>query len=277
MKRRSNSQRKSSDQRITRSPRGASGRSPEVRKPQVKDVARWVIGIHACEETFKVRAKKIRELWLREDFASHQSLRELNDLAERIQIPIKKKSIGQLDSIGGGHQGVALAVVENPVVDKSEKPSEVVLLLDGIEDPNNLGSILRTAWLQAVLAIYIPDDRAVGLTPSVCKVASGGAEHVPVINGNLLQQISELKEQGFWIYGLSEKGKSRTWDLKLPQKVAWVVGREESGLRIPIERACDELVRIPQVASGSSYNAAIATAMALAETCRQLDRLPNTL
>ena len=121
-------------------------------------------------------------------------------------------------------------------------------------------------------AILIPEDRAVGLTPTVCKIASGGAEHVPVeAHTNLASAMQKLKDKGFWIYGLSEKGDRKLWEFKLPNKVAWVVGCEGSGLRVTTERACDELVRIPQVESGSSYNASIALAMALTETCRQLE------
>ncbi len=149
--------------------------------------------------------------------------------------------------------------------------THVVLLLDGLEDPHNLGSILRTAWLSGVTAILTPEDRAVGLTATVCKIASGGAEHVPVdTHANLASAIQQLKDLGFWIYGLSEKGARKPWEFELPKKIAWVVGNEGSGMRVPTERACDELVRLPQVPTGSSYNASIAAAMALAETCRQL-------
>ena len=82
--------------------------------------------------------------------------------------------------------------------------------------------------------------------------------------------MEKLKEAGFWIYGLAEGGKRKPWEFQLGKKTVWVIGSEGSGIRKPIERACDELVRIPQVASGSSYNASIACAMALAETCRQI-------
>ena len=241
-----------------------------------RDGARWVVGIHSCEETLKVRPKAIRELWLRQDWESSQQLRELADKAEHLRIKIHAKSPGQLDQIGGGNQGVALAVTENPELDWSSlegEGSRLVLICDGLEDPQNLGSILRTAWLTGVDAVLIPEDRAVGLTPAVCKIASGGAEHVPVeAASNLPNEMQRLKEAGFWIYGLSEKGTRKPWEFKLPEKTAWVIGSEGSGMRITTERACDELVRIPQVASGSSYNASIAAAMALAETARQLGR-----
>ncbi len=255
-------------------PRRPHQSSAPVREPRVRDNARWVIGIHSCEETMNVRPKTIREIWLRERFEDSQQLRDISDRAKALRIPVQTKPVGLLEKLGSGHQGVALATTESPQVDWEElanRDKAIVLLLDGIEDPHNLGSILRTAWLTGVAAIVIPADRAVGLTPSVCKIASGGAEHVPVeAVSNLPSQLEELKKAGFWSYGLSEKGERVPWDFKLDGKVAWVVGSEGSGLRVPTERACDELVRIPQVESGSSYNASIALAMALTETVRQL-------
>jgi 23S rRNA (guanosine2251-2'-O)-methyltransferase len=224
----------------------------------------------------KVRPRAIRELWLREDYSSSQSLREIAELADYARVPMKPRAVGQLDTVATGHQGVVLAVTESPEFEweSLEGPeSKVILILDGIEDPHNLGSMLRTAWLSGVTGILIPEDRAVGLTPAVCKVASGGAEHIPVESvTNLASEMKRLQELGFWIYGLSESGKQKPWQFKLPEKIAWVIGSEGSGMRVPTERACDELVRLPQAETGSSYNASIAAAMALAETCRQLGR-----
>ncbi|MES2964974.1 MAG: TrmH family RNA methyltransferase [Bdellovibrionota bacterium] len=241
-----------------------------------RDGARWVVGIHSVEETLKIRPKAIREMWLKVDFESSQQLSALAASAQHFRIKIHTRSPGQLDQIGSGNQGVAIAVTENPELDWSKleaEGSKVVLICDGLEDPQNLGAILRTAWLTGVDAIFIPEDRAVGLTPAVCKIASGGAEHVPVeVVSNLATEMKRLQDLGFWIYGLSEKGTRKPWEFKLPEKTAWVIGSEGSGMRITTERACDELVRIPQVASGSSYNASIAAAMALSETARQLGR-----
>jgi 23S rRNA (guanosine2251-2'-O)-methyltransferase len=224
----------------------------------------------------KVRPKAIREIWLRDDYLSSQQLRELAENAQRFSIPIRAKSAGQLEAVSSGHQGIALAVTVSPELNWSALEGEgnrLLIILDGIEDPHNLGSMLRTAWLTGAAGILIPEDRAVGLTPTVCKIASGGAEYVPVeSHTNIPSVIQKLKDLGFWIYGLSEKGERRPWEFQLPQKVAWIIGSEGSGMRIPTERACDELVRIPQVEAGSSYNASIALAMALAETCRQFGK-----
>jgi len=249
-----------------------AGRRPRQDRP-APDKARWVVGLHSCEEALKVRAKAVRELWLREGWESSQPLRALEERARAARVTVRAKAVGQLDHVGSGHQGVALACLDTPEVDWEKlKHAEtaLVLLLDGIEDPHNLGSILRTAWLMGVSAIFTPADRAVGLTPAACKVACGGAEHVAVESApNLASVMADLKQSGFWIYGLAEGGTRHPWDFQLAKKTAWVIGAEGAGIRKPVERACDELVRLPQVESGSSYNAAIACAMALAETCRQ--------
>lgn len=240
---------------------------------QQKKEGRWVVGIHSAREVFRLRPHAIAEMWLRNDFARSEDLKEFAQAAKTNSLQIQERTVPQLDAIGHGHQGIALRVTENPKIDWQALESDekaVILVLDGLEDPQNLGSILRTAWLAGVKGILIPEDRAVGLTTSVCKIASGGAEHVAVERHTQFSQVfKRLKDLGFWIYGLAEKGKQSPWDLKMSSKVVWVVGAEDAGIRITTERICDELIRLPQVKTGSSYNASIATAMALTETIRQ--------
>ena len=221
-----------------------------------------------------MRPSSVVAALMRPDWERASHLHDLKARLDRAGIPIECRSAHPLDALGSGHQGIALCLITAPQLDWAQmeaSDSAVVLILDGVEDPQNLGSILRTAWLAGVTAILIPNDRAVGLTPIACKVASGGAEHVPIeAHSSFGPPMERLKSLGFWLYGLSEKGRSRPWDLKLPPKTAWIVGSEGSGLRVNTERTCDELVRLPQVAGGSSYNASVAVAMALMETCRQL-------
>jgi 23S rRNA (guanosine2251-2'-O)-methyltransferase len=189
------------------------------------------------------------------------------------QIPVEPKPPGVLDKLGSGNQGVACLVSETPRVEWSSlkgKSRSIILALDGLEDPQNLGSILRTAWLTQVDAILIPSDRSVSLTPTVAKIASGGAEHVPVEEvSNMGETLKAAKEDGYWIFGLAEQGANKIWDLQMPDRLIWVIGSESSGLRTAIARACDELVNIPQAPSGSSFNASVAAAIALYETNRQ--------
>lgn len=234
---------------------------------------RLSLGIHSVREAIKVRPHAIKRLGLREDYARAPQLKELAELAEANSIEIHTLTGSDLDGIGSGHQGVAAVITESPKLDfEALKAMDkcVLVACDGLEDPMNLGSILRSAWLLGASGVLLPQDRSVTVTTATVKVASGGAEHVPVeICSNLPRELELYREAGFWVFGLAEKGKGVPWDFKLPEKVIWVVGSESSGLRVTVERACDELVRLPQIPGGSSYNAAVATAMALYESVRQ--------
>jgi 23S rRNA (guanosine2251-2'-O)-methyltransferase len=231
------------------------------------------MGLHSVREVLKIRPRAVTSLWLRKNYEDSEDLKELAAafLKERVKIDLKSPEL--LNRFTTGHQGVGVLVREVPVLDwarlEGEEPCQV-LILDGVEDPHNLGAILRTSWLLGVQALFAPEVRATGLTPTACKVASGGAEHVPlVMDSSLPQVIERLKELGFWVYGLAAEGEQSLWQLKLEGKVAWVLGSEEKGLRKPVARSCDELISIPQKTFGASYNVSVAAAMALAETARQ--------
>ncbi len=146
-----------------------------------------------------------------------------------------------------------------------------ILILDGVEDPQNLGAIMRTAWLMGVQVLVLPEFRSVSVTPVVHKVASGGVEHVPVlVVGSFEPLLRELKEMGYWVFGLSHKSTQNLLQMKLPPKTVWILGSEDKGLRVTTERLCDELVSIPQLSAEASYNVSVAAGMALFETERQL-------
>ncbi|HEX4922575.1 MAG TPA: RNA methyltransferase [Bdellovibrionales bacterium] len=152
--------------------------------------------------------------------------------------------------------------------DSDEK--QMLMALDGIEDPQNLGAILRTAWLLGVSGVFLPKGRASPLTAAACKAASGGAEHVPVeIHSNVAVPLKILKDKGFWVFGLSQHGTQSLWKTKIPDKLVWIVGGEASGLRSPSSKLCDELISLPQADADASFNASVAAALAIAETRRQ--------
>lgn len=253
-------------------PQGPSAR-PTPKEFSTSGRERVTLGIHSVREAIRVRPQSVRILGLRDDFARAPQLKELAELAEYSSITIKPLPLKELDQLGSGHQGAAAIVTESPRLEwdaLNDKRKCVIVACDGLEDPANLGSVLRSAWLLGATGVLVPQDRSVSLTTAAAKVASGGAEHVPVeVVANLPRELESLREKGFWIFGLAEKGKALAWDTKLPEKIVWVVGSESSGLRITVERACDELVRLPQIESGSSYNAAVATSMALYESARQ--------
>lgn len=264
---------------------GGAGRTErrESQKPAAKPTGssglvvqkgeRLTIGIHSVREALRVRPHAVRLLALRDDFERAPQLKELAELAGFSSITIKALSGHDLDALGSGHQGAAAILTENPTLDfeaLAELKTCVLVACDGLEDPANLGSVLRSAWLLGAKGVLVPQDRSVSLTTAAAKVASGGAEHVPVeVVSNLPRELERLREAGFWIFGLAEAGKGRPWDFKLPEKIVWVVGSESAGLRVTVERVCDELVRLPQVEGGSSFNAAVALTMALYESARQ--------
>lgn len=231
---------------------------------------RWAVGLHAVREAIKVRPEAIAECWLKEGWDSSEELRKL---ADSIGQKFHLKPPGVLDKLSSGHQGVAVRLTSGPEFDVDElkaKTHAMVLLADGLQDPHNLGAILRTAWLLNVSAVFIPEHRSSPLTPTVMKVACGGAEHVPVItDGNLLDTAKQLKDMGFWLYGLAGEAQQTLWQTEFPEKVALVVGSEESGIRSPLSRLCDDLIKIPQVAAEASFNASVATAIGLSEVARQ--------
>lgn len=208
-------------------------------------LGRAVVGLHACKEVIKVRPHSVSEVWLRSDWERRQDLQELATWAESQGCRIQTRSVEALDGLTSGHQGVCFWVKERPEVDWGKLKSEVaqtVVILDQVEDPHNLGAILRTAWLLGVQALFVPEVRSADLTPSVAKVASGGAEHVPVeAVGRLDNLIKELKTCGFWIFGLSGQADRDLWGFSFPEKTAWVVGSEGRGMRSSTAKVCDEL------------------------------------
>lgn len=234
---------------------------------------RVLAGTHAIQESFVVRGDDMKLLWLRQGWESSQDLREFSEKAQSHGVKVEVKPPTALDRWCGSHQGAIAFVKGGPQLDLNGMENfdrATILALDGIEDPHNLGAIVRTAWLTGAKGLLIPEERAVGLTPTVHKVACGGAEHVPVATvTNFAVPIEKLKEQGFWVFGLSHKSEKTIFDLRLPEKVVWAIGAEDKGLRVTTERLCDELVSIPQLNNAASYNASVATAMALTETLRQ--------
>lgn len=249
---------------------------PQGHAPRENQIPRdWrvVIGTHAINEVLKVRPKQVKGFWIRQGFENSGDLRDMNDLAQKHHIKVELKAEAALEKFGPSQQGAAIFVDGAPefeIANLEGLDKSMVLILDGIEDPHNLGAILRTSWLVGAQGVLIPEDRAVGLTPTVHKVACGGVEHVPVAETtNFANYAEELKKQGYWIYGLSPRGKQSIFELELPDKVVWAIGSEDKGMRVTTERLCDELVYIPQASSSASYNASVATAMALTETLRQ--------
>ncbi len=234
---------------------------------------RSIAGNHAIRELLQTHPKSIRAAWLTQRWESSAELREFHKLLTAKKIKIEIKSDNKLEEVCRSHQGAILQadpLKEFDLAELKDLRTATVLVLDGLEDPHNLGAILRTSWLLGVKAILVPQDRAVGVTATVHKIACGGVEHVPVITCNqFAKPIEQLKEMGFWVFGLSHEAKTNLHNWKAHEKVVWCIGAEEKGLRTTTERLCDELVQIPQLSAAASFNASVAAAIALSETHRQ--------
>lgn len=151
-----------------------------------------------------------------------------------------------------------------------EKPQGLYLILDCLQDPHNLGAILRTADGAGVDAVIAPRDKAVGITDTVRRISVGAADHVPYISvTNLARTIEMLKENGIWIVGTSDRAKQDLYDLDLKGGLALVTGSEEKGMRRLTEEACDHLVRLPMNGHVECLNASVATGVCLYEAVRQ--------
>lgn len=178
-----------------------------------------------------------------------------------------------MDSLTTHHQGLAVLLKQSPQLSWSNlaaSESAQLVLLDGVEDPHNLGAVIRTSWLMGAKGLLIPADRAVGLTPTAHKVASGGVEHVPVeICTSFPTTLDRLREIGFWIIGLDSAGTTDLFRFRVPEKVVWCLGAEGSGLRKATARSCEELVSIPQTTDAASYNVSVAAAIALSTGLQQ--------
>lgn len=233
-----------------------------------KNNNRWVVGQHASLEAIKHNPQWVGEVNFLE--GKERDLESLVALAQKNKLTVKWRGKKHFNALAEGHQGVAVSMTDRPRWDDSltENNESLVVFLDGITDPHNMGAILRTAWLMGVDGIFIPKDRAVDLTPVAAKVASGGAEHVPVESCHFASQLEWFKEKGYWVYALSEKGQVSLPQQKPSEKKVLVVGAEGKGIRKSTESFCDQFVSIPQVESGSSYNASVAFALCAYEYTR---------
>lgn len=199
------------------------------------------------------------------------ALNEIIKLAKKQNLIISQVPKSKLDLLADrqNHQGVVLAVAAYEYAElddlfaaaKAKDEAPFFLILDGIEDPHNLGSIMRTADAAGVHGIIIPKRRAVQLTATVAKTSTGAIEYVPVVRvTNLAQTITELKERGLWIFGTDMAGQDyRTWDANGP--TALVIGNEGKGISPLIKKACDGMLTIPMVGHVQSLNASVAASL----------------
>lgn len=207
------------------------------------------------------------------------SVRTILDHARKQDVAVQFVDHRRLDElVRGHHQGVVALASAKPLVSiehildaaRASGKSPLVLALDGVEDPGNLGAILRTADGAGVHGVVIPKHRAVGLTGAVARTSAGAIEHVPVAQvTNLVRALEELKAAGLWIVGADPKAPQNLYEVDLTQSLAVVIGGEGKGLGRLVREHCDLLVRLPMQGSISSLNVAVATGIFLFEILRQ--------
>lgn len=210
-------------------------------------------------------------------------IQEIIELAREHSVAVRFEPREALDraSNGATHQGIlafgaARSYAELDQVLAGER-LQLLVVLDGVEDPHNLGAIIRTAHAAGASAILIPDRRAAGLTDTVAKSAAGALEHLPVVRiGNVSQTLEMLKKRGFWIYGLDERGSQLYTETDYSTPTVLVVGGEGQGLHQLVKRHCDVLVRIPMAGAISSLNVSVAAGVVLFEWRRVHPSQPRT-
>ncbi|MGB9698198.1 MAG: 23S rRNA (guanosine(2251)-2'-O)-methyltransferase RlmB [Thermodesulfobacteriota bacterium] len=238
-----------------------------------------IYGINPIREALLADQPKVYKIFLAAQ-KNNPALRELKELARRQNIPCRfyppqiLTKVAQTTHHQGAvaYQGAYAYVNLKDLWPKISGPEpNVLLLLDGIEDPQNFGSLLRTAAALGVTGVIIPKDRSVGVTPAVFKASAGAAWHVPVVRvTNLANTLEELKKAGFWIVGADPQGEVSLFHMVFPQKVALIIGSEGKGIRPLILKKCDYRVFIPLGGQISSLNAAVAGSIFLFEIRRQI-------
>ncbi len=242
-------------------------------------MSRLVYGVRPVLEALRARAREVSLLLLAEG-ETQKAVREVVDAARAAEVAVETKARAVLDEMvgGGNHQGVCAVVGEYKYVDpedlveaaraRGEPP--LVVVLDGVQDPQNLGAIVRTAHVLGAHGVVIPKDRAVGVTPAVVKASAGASAHVPIaLCTNRVRALEELKEAGLWIAGAATGGSNAPWQVDLKVPLALVLGAEGKGIRPLVLRGCDLLMQIPMLGRVASLNVAAAAAILLYEVARQ--------
>jgi 23S rRNA (guanosine2251-2'-O)-methyltransferase len=229
-------------------------------------------GIHPVREALRAGRGLDRILIARG--AGGPRLQEIIDLARQQSVPVRFEPREALDraSNSAAHQGVlAFGAAERYAeLDEIAVNAQLLVVLDGVEDPHNLGAIIRTAHAAGAAAVVVPDRRAAGLTETVAKAAAGALEHLPVVRvGNVNQTLETLKARGFWIYGLDERATHLYSETDYAKPTVIVLGGEGQGLHQLVKKHCDVLVRIPMAGAISSLNVSVAAGIVLFEWNRR--------
>ena len=254
----------------------------DASKPQGSQT---IYGLHAVRVMLQKHPQRVSTVRVAER-RDDPRVREIDELARRSQIPVQRVDAQVLRQKLGDvtHQGVAADISPLPPWSEDDLLTAVqaaaqvadqplILALDGVQDPHNLGACLRTADACGALAVVVPRDRAAHVTPVVRKVAVGAAETTPVVTvTNLVRALKLLKEAGLWVIGADADAAKRAAEVDLKGGVVLVLGAEGAGLRQLTRQTCDWVVRLPQLGAVESLNVSVAAGMLLYEVVRQRAR-----
>jgi len=234
-------------------------------------------GFHAVTSRLRQRPETVHEIYVDAE-RNDGRVKDLKDLAKRLNVRVIPVDMKRLDGMTGGvrHQGVVAQAepvnmpqfIEDVLEGITEPP--LILILDGIQDPHNLGACLRVADGAGAHAVIAPKDRSVGLTTAAIKVASGAAEAVPyIVVTNLARTMRDLKDKGIWLVGADDSAPESIYKTKIDGAVGMVLGAEGEGLRRLTKESCDLLVSIPMMGTVDSLNVSVASGICLYEARRR--------
>ena len=240
----------------------------------------WLFGRNPVEEALAAGRREATEIVLPPPAHDDDQLARIRDEAHARRIAVRAMDRDRLDRLVrfGHHQGVALKVSGYPYVSLDEivsaaadEENALVVLLDHVEDPQNLGSVLRTACAAGAAGVVIPEDRACGVTPAAVRASAGGAEHLRVAHTvNLVRAIADLKEAGCWMTGLDWGEDARPYTaIDFRGRVGLVVGAEGAGISRLVRENCDFIAELPMPGGFESLNAGVAAAVTMYEILRQ--------
>lgn len=235
-------------------------------------------GWHAVLALLQAKPEVIDHIAVVSEMVDKQTrMQQVLAAADAKQIKWRYVDRNEMNALVGSarHQGICATYYRLPSISVDDlcagiHPNSLLLVLDGVQDPHNLGACLRTAWAAGVQAVIAPKDHSVGLTPVVHQVACGAAACVPYLQvTNLATFLRKIKDLGVWVYGAKEEGGQGIYDVDLTGPTALVLGSEGSGLRSLTERHCDSLFYIPTQPDFSTLNVSVATGVCLFEARRQ--------
>jgi 23S rRNA (guanosine2251-2'-O)-methyltransferase len=242
-------------------------------------MAQIIYGIHPVQEALRSPHLQLQKIFIATQ-KPHPPLQSILDLAIKKQVPVtltSKENLEQM-AMGGLHQNIVAIIKETfytyieEILSrwKKEGTKALFLILDGIQDPQNFGSLIRTALGCGVQGMIIPKDRAVGITPAVVKASTGAVAHLPIVRVvNMATTIDVLKKEGIWVYGATGEAKDLIYHLDLNIDLAIVIGAEGKGIRPLVKKKCDRLFSIPMKGPLSSFNVSVSGGMILYEVMRQ--------